>query len=466
MPTYFTHPAPPPSSPPSSSSAASSSSSGSTSTPTSPEAKPKHKHRHKHITSLPPPTLAHTASHPAHPLHPLHHVDPLHPPSPSQFPNADPFASASPHAHRHRSPGDEASDFAVASSGATYSIAEEEVEEECDCEEYTTWGGKVREIMSDNSVVVNTFIAGGLAGAASRTVVSPLERLKIILQVQAAQSGSASAGGSGQAYTGVWASLGRMWKNEGWRGFMKGNGINVVRILPYSALQFTSYGAFKSILQSWSGEKTLSTPLRLTAGAGAGIVAVVATYPLDLVRARLSIATANMAVRKPGDAFTTADAKLGMVGMTKKVYRNEGGLKGLYRGCWATAAGVAPYVSLNFYLYESLKSHMIPSTPSPDISETEMVFRKLACGAVAGGGSLLFTHPFDVLRRKLQVAGLSSAAGAQYGGAISVMRNIIKNEGFWKGMYRGLTPNIIKVTPSIAVSFYTFETVRDSLAAL
>lgn len=56
--------------------------------------------------------------------------------------------------------------------------------------------------MSDNQIVINTFIAGtfmlgytkksqaklinnlgGLAGAASRTVVSPLERLKIILCV-------------------------------------------------------------------------------------------------------------------------------------------------------------------------------------------------------------------------------------------------------------------------------------------
>jgi solute carrier family 25 phosphate transporter 23/24/25/41 len=40
---------------------------------------------------------------------------------------------------------------------------------------------KVKEIMSDNQLVINTFIAGGLAGATSRTVVSPLERLKIIL---------------------------------------------------------------------------------------------------------------------------------------------------------------------------------------------------------------------------------------------------------------------------------------------
>ena len=31
---------------------------------------------------------------------------------------------------------------------------------------------------------------------------------------------------------------------------------------------------------------------------------------------------------------------------------------------------------------------------------------------------------------------------------------------------RGLVPNLVKVTPSIAVSFYTFETVKDALARI
>lgn len=37
---------------------------------------------------------------------------------------------------------------------------------------------------------------------------------------------------------------------------------------------FKSYGAFKGALSTWSGQEALSTPLRLTAGAGAGVVAV------------------------------------------------------------------------------------------------------------------------------------------------------------------------------------------------
>lgn len=39
----------------------------------------------------------------------------------------------------------------------------------------------------------------------------------------------------------------RMYKEEGLRGYMKGNGINCARIFPYSAIQFTSYGAFKNV---------------------------------------------------------------------------------------------------------------------------------------------------------------------------------------------------------------------------
>ena len=57
-----------------------------------------------------------------------------------------------------------------------------------------------------------SFIAGGVAGAVSRTVVSPLERLKIIFQVQ---------GPGNSSYNGVGPALMKMWREEGWRGLMR-----------------------------------------------------------------------------------------------------------------------------------------------------------------------------------------------------------------------------------------------------
>lgn len=68
---------------------------------------------------------------------------------------------------------------------------------------------------------------------------------------------------------------------------MRGNGVNVLRIAPYSAVQFSSYELFKGVLASNGAE--IDTPRRLIAGSLAGICSVISTYPLDLVRSRLSI---------------------------------------------------------------------------------------------------------------------------------------------------------------------------------
>lgn len=100
------------------------------------------------------------------------------------------------------------------------------------------------------------------------------------------------------------------------------------------------------------------------------ITCIGSTYPLDLVRSRLSIATASIPIQtapttvqstKPAlaSAYHTASAPhslnpkdLTMWGMTLKVVREEGGIRALYRGIIATAVGVAPYVGA---CYESLR---------------------------------------------------------------------------------------------------------------
>ncbi|KAH7108086.1 mitochondrial carrier [Auriculariales sp. MPI-PUGE-AT-0066] len=339
-------------------------------------------------------------------------------------------------------------------------------------------------------VQLSCMIAGGVAGGVSRTIVSPLERLKIIQQVQPA---------GGKQYAGVWNSLVRIWQEEGWKGYMRGNGINCVRIIPYSAVQFTTYEQLKKVFVSWRGHE-LDTPTRLLAGALAGITSVSATYPLDLVRARLSIASASISFNVPkataasspmaavapvaatiaippssavagtraaamyhtsaaaasAAASTTVRPEIpGMWEMTLKVMREEGGVRALYRGLVPTALGVAPYVGINFAAYEALRARITPPGK-------QTVTRKLACGALAGSISQTLTYPFDVLRRKMQVRGLNSL-GLEYTGAIDALATIVRKEGI-QGLYRGLWPNcVLKVAPSIATSFYTYELVKGWL---
>ncbi|KAL8283677.1 hypothetical protein RQP46_005472 [Phenoliferia psychrophenolica] len=206
------------------------------------------------------------------------------------------------------------------------------------------------------------------------------------------------------------SSLAKMWREEGFKGYMRGNGVNVLRIAPYSAVQFSTYELVKGIMVSGGAE--IDTPRRLLAGSLAGIMSVVSTYPLDLV---------------------------------SKVYVEEGGIRGLYRGLVPTAAGVAPYVALNFAAYEIFKIHLTTEDHQPG------VFLKLCCGALAGSISQTLTYPLDVLRRRMQVTGMASM-GYNYSGSWHAIGTILRKEGV-RGMYKGIVPNLLKVGPSIGTSF-------------
>ncbi|KAJ5591765.1 uncharacterized protein N7459_002134 [Penicillium hispanicum] len=294
--------------------------------------------------------------------------------------------------------------------------------------------------------VVAAFMAGGVAGAVSRTIVSPLERLKILLQIQSV--------GREEYKLSIWRALVKMGREEGWRGFMRGNGTNCIRIIPYSAVQFGSYNFYKKFVESPDGD--MSAARRLVCGGAAGITSVTVTYPLDIVRTRLSIQSASFAdlgKRDPSEKLP------GMFTTMVVIYKNEGGMVALYRGIVPTVAGVAPYVGLNFMTYESVRRYLTPEgekNPTPS--------RKLLAGAISGAVAQTCTYPFDVLRRRFQINTMSGM-GYQYSSIWDAVRVIVAEEG-GRGLFKGIGPNLLKVAPSMASSWLSFELTRDLLVGM
>ncbi|KAF9584201.1 hypothetical protein BGW38_007253 [Lunasporangiospora selenospora] len=297
----------------------------------------------------------------------------------------------------------------------------------------------VKRILASDTI--KYLIAGGVAGAVSRTIVSPLERMKILFQVQGPEPAN---------YQGVIPTLRKMWAEEGIVGFMRGNGTNVIRIVPYSAVQFASYEQFKKLLME-PGKHDLDTPRRLAAGAMAGLTSVAFTYPLDIVRTRLSIQSAQMANNKE------ALAQLPGIWQTMvTIYSKEGGIVGLYRGLGPTLTGVAPYVALNFQSYEVLRAYLTPpGETSPSVG------MKLLGGAIAGSFAQTVTYPLDVLRRRMQVTQMDSVS-YKYSSTWDGVKKIIKQEGV-KGLYKGMVPNYLKVAPAISISFVVYEQCKQIL---
>jgi solute carrier family 25 phosphate transporter 23/24/25/41 len=192
---------------------------------------------------------------------------------------------------------------------------------------------------------------------------------------------------------------------------------------------------------------------RLFCGGLAGITSVTFTYPLDIVRTRLSIQSASFESLKrknPGEKLP------GMFGVLVSMYKNEGGFLALYRGIIPTVAGVAPYVGLNFMVYEIMRTHF-----TVEGQKDPTAVGKLAAGAVSGAVAQTCTYPFDVLRRRFQVNTMTGM-GYQYSGIFDAVRSIIRTEGF-RGMYKGIVPNLLKVAPSMAANWLSFEVTRDFL---
>ncbi|KAL1830331.1 hypothetical protein ACET3Z_008743 [Daucus carota] len=307
--------------------------------------------------------------------------------------------------------------------------------------------------------ICKSLLAGGVAGGVSRTAVAPLERLKILLQVQNPHN---------IKYNGTLQGLKYIWRTEGFKGLFKGNGTNCARIVPNSAVKFFSYEqASRGILwlyqQQTGNEDAQLTPLlRLGAGACAGIIAMSATYPLDMVRGRLTVQTEASPYQYRG-----------MFHALSTVLRQEGP-RALYRGWVPSVIGVVPYVGLNFAVYESLKDWLIKSDPLGLNDGSDLgVITRLACGAAAGTVGQTVAYPLDVVRRRMQMVGWKDAssiivgdggskAPLEYTGMIDAFRKTVKYEGF-RALYKGLVPNSVKVVPSIAIAFVAYEQVKDIL---
>ncbi|TXG58698.1 hypothetical protein EZV62_016527 [Acer yangbiense] len=292
---------------------------------------------------------------------------------------------------------------------------------------------------------VQQLLAGGIAGAFSKTCTAPLARLTILFQVQGMQSDVAAL-----SKPSIMREASRIVNEEGFRAFWKGNLVTIAHRLPYSSVSFYAYERYKTLLQSvlglenCKGSASADLCVHFVGGGLAGITAASATYPLDLVRTRLAAQRQAIYYRGISHSFNT-------------ICKEEGFL-GLYKGLGATLLGVGPSIAISFSVYESLRSFW--QSRRPDDS-TVMV--SLACGSLSGIASSTATFPLDLVRRRMQLEGAGGRARVYNTGLFGTFGHIIKSEGL-RGLYRGILPEYYKVVPSVGIVFMTYETLKVLLS--
>ncbi|KAL9649040.1 hypothetical protein ABK040_008417 [Willaertia magna] len=302
-----------------------------------------------------------------------------------------------------------------------------------------------RESLSGSYSLIGFGICGAVSGAVSRTCAAPFERLKILFQVQdmGLTNTLEKEAKEGKKYRGIVSGLVQIGKEEGLIGYFKGNGTNIVRIVPYTSAQFLAYEQYKIWFSSLSEDGQLSTVSRLICGGLSGMTSIVVSYPLDVIRCRLS---------------AQVEPKLynGIMHAFKVIYQQEG-MAGLYRGMVPTLLGIAPYVALNFTAYEKLKLWTLDYLGTNELG----IVTKLALGAISGTFSQTVSYPLDVVRRRMQMLGVGGKT-PEYTSMTEAFRRVYSKYGFI-GFYKGLIPNYLKVVPVVSINFVVYEYMKKLL---
>nr|KMM66271.1 Sal1p [Coccidioides posadasii RMSCC 3488] len=313
-------------------------------------------------------------------------------------------------------------------------------------------------VLTESTPHLGYFLAGGMAGVVSRTSTAPLDRLRVYLIAQTKpQSVAASVKSGAVVEVAGWRAwplvhaLKDLWRAGGIRSLFAGNGLNVAKVMPESAIKFGAYEASRRMFAGLEGHhdpKQLLPVSQFLAGGIGGMVSQCFVYPLDTLKFRMQCETVEGGLR--GNRLIIATAR--------KMWSTHG-VFAYYRGLQLGLIGMFPYAAIDLMTFEYLKSTLISRKAHLLRCHEEDAplsnFTTGAIGAFSGALSASMVYPLNVLRTRLQAQGTTQHK-ATYTGVVDVARKTFESEGV-RGLYRGLTPNLLKVVPSVSISYIVYE---------
>jgi len=281
---------------------------------------------------------------------------------------------------------------------------------------------------------VTDFLIGGVSAAVSKTVVAPIERVKLLLQVQDASSSIKAE----DRYNGIGDCFSRVLKEQGMAAFWRGNLANVVRYFPTQALNFAFKDFYKKTLNPYDPKKQPGMFFigNCASGGAAGATSLTVVYPLDFARTRLAADVGSGSERE----FT------GLVDCLKKVAAKDGA-QGLYRGFGISVVGIIAYRASYFGMFDTGKAMLFPDAKNANV----LAMWAFAQFVTVSAG--VVSYPLDTVRRRLMMD--SGRAEKMYNGTVHCFQRILRDEGA-RAFFKGSLSNVLRGTGgALVLVFYS-----------
>ena len=278
------------------------------------------------------------------------------------------------------------------------------------------------------------FLMGGVSAAVSKTIVAPIERVKLLLQVQDASTTIKPE----DRYNGIGDCFKRVINEQGFASLWRGNLANVVRYFPTQALNFAFKDFYKTIFNPYNpktdpGKFFIGNCL---SGGAAGATSLTVVYPLDFARTRLA-----------ADVGSGGDREFnGLVDCLKKIFMKDGPL-GLYRGFGISVVGIVAYRASYFGMFDTGKAMLFPDAKNANV----LAMWAFAQFVTVGAG--IISYPLDTVRRRLMMD--SGRAEKMYNGTLDCFAKIARDEGP-RAFFKGSLSNVIRGTGgALVLVFYS-----------
>ncbi|KAA0199226.1 Calcium-binding mitochondrial carrier protein SCaMC-3 [Fasciolopsis buskii] len=280
------------------------------------------------------------------------------------------------------------------------------------------------------------FICGGIAGTVSRTLTAPIDRLKVLRQMSVPEV-------AGKNVIQSWRC---MIFEGGIFSLWRGNGVNVLKNCPESAIRFGMHGWLKSVLFP-EVQGQLRPEQRLLVAALAGATSLTCTYPAEILKTR-------MALRKSSDPKSIASC-------VRRVYK-QGGLLGFYRGYKISMLSYVPYSGMELAIYELLKRRYLEyrerlrrlhgQPPGGNLIPPYVTISLVTTSCCI---PILIVYPANLLRTRFQASEKPRA-----GPVWPALLEIWQQSGL-RGLYQGLGASLSKTLPSVCITYVVFEFCSD-----
>lgn len=295
--------------------------------------------------------------------------------------------------------------------------------------------------LADPMSFMKDFIAGGVSAAISKTAVAPIERVKLLLQVQHVSKQIAVD----QRYKGIIDAFVRIPKEQGFLAFWRGNLANVIRYFPTQALNFAFKDKYKQVFLGGvdKNQQFMRYFLgNLASGGAAGATSLCFVYPLDFARTRLAADVGKAGAERE---FS------GLGNCLTKIYKSDG-LVGLYRGFGVSVQGIIIYRAAYFGFFDTAKGML------PDPKNTPFLISWAIAQTVTTVAGII-SYPFDTVRRRMMMQ--SGRADKLYKNTIDCWGKIYKTEG-GNAFFKGAFSNVLRGTGG-ALVLVLYDEIKDFL---